>query len=353
MTNPFVILSVALVCVVPSMFAQSFSLEEYKAMNVEQKRSLFIGTETPELSEPQQFLDLFVLGLNDPDQIVRRGAMQKLAMTMVALQQVKRERSDLPVNLSKIGEVQALVASKLSDPDSGTRGAAVRALAYSGSPNGVSENALLNQLAVETDERARESIIETMAFAGYDSERFKGVLYQTLGSGGHEEQIAATRAVAIIKPANALPVLAAMLQKREGGATPIIEAIAAYGKEAEFLIPELEKLMNDPAAVVDRHRVAQIIASIRDPKGSVPVLTKTTAIALADSPPLRVTPTPSASANPAASVAPVATPVAAKTPTVQAPAGGPTQGGWRIESLVGFALLVLIVMVGVSLRLRR
>lgn len=342
--------SVIFACLLLSAFAEqgSFSINDVPKMNVEQRRKLFGDTDTPVFNESEKFLDLFILGLNDADKVTQRKAAQKLSMTMAALQRMKRGGEPVLVDLSKMGELQNLLASKLSDPDRETRGAVIRALAFSDAPTAKTETALLNQLGQEPDEQLKAGVLQTMAFAGYDSARFGQALLQAL-NGTHEVQISAAEAVAIVRPPGALPTLISMLERRQAGGAPVVDAIAAYAAEARPFLPQLEKLLGDPSLPGDlRDRVRQVIEAIKNPKPAAQAEPKGKAVALVDAiSPQAPPPTaaPAAAPAPAPSV-PTATPsLSSPAPTVaESPAPVVERKSPAWPGVVGIAALTVIAV---------
>lgn len=333
----------------------SFSISDVPKMNVEQRRKLFQQTNTPALDDPNKFLDLFIVGLNDADKETQRLAAEKLALTMTALQQMKRGGEPVLVDLSQLAEVRQLLATKLNDPDRATRAAVMRALAYSDAPNGKTEAALLQRFNQEPDEQLKAGILQSMGFAGYDSPRFGQVLVQALNA-SHEVQIAAAEAVATVKPQGALPKLVAMLEAREGGGAPVIDAIASYGAEARLYLPQLEKLMADPSMPGDlRERLRKVVEAIKNPSPQAVAEPKVKAVDLvAGNQPSPAPPTTPVAATPSpATPVPSATPATSPqpaTPVAQTPAA---QVGKRAPVwpwLVGIVALVVIIAVALKRR---
>lgn len=342
-------------CHLLSAFAQqgSFSINDVPKMTVEQRRKLFGDNDTPALNESDKFLDLFILGLNDADKVTQRKAAERLAMTMAALQRMKRGGEPVLVDLSKMDELQKLLASKLNDPDRGTRGAVVRALAFSGAPTAETETALLNQLSQEPDEQLKAGVIQAMGFAGYDSARFGQVLVQAL-SGTDEVQISAAFAVAAVKPQGALPTLISMLERREARRAPVVDALSAYGVEARPYLPQLEKVLSDPSLPGDlRDRLLEAIEAIKNPKPAAQAEPKGKAVALVDaSQPQAPPPTAQATPMPSTPV-PASTPIASPAPTTpvaQKPATQVEQRGLVWPWLVGIVALIVIVAVALKRR---
>jgi hypothetical protein len=319
-------------------------------MSVEERRKFFVQAEGEMLGDKRRALEMFVIGVTDADQVTRQKAAQWLAGTVVALQQLKRAGQPMPIDLGSLKELRQDILTRLNDPDRDTRGALVSALAYSDAPSDTVEAALLSRYSIETDDTLKAAVLQTMASAGYESERFGSILLQAL-NGSHEVQISAAEAVAKIRPKGALPILMSMLERREGGGVPVIDAIAAYGAEARPYLPQLEKLIADPSISGDlRERVRQAIEEIKNPTPEAKAEPRVKAVALVNaSQPQAPAPTATPAPASAAATAPPApsspTPAVAESPV---PAVEHKSSVW--PWLVGIAALIVIVAVALKRR---
>lgn len=254
------------------------SIDEYKKMDPEQRRESFRST-TREI-DPDDFFDLFILGIKDPDSMVRRNAIGKLAFIMGGLQTLKREKKSIPLKMTKIGELQDLLIATLSDPDAQTRGAAVWALAFSGAPSAKIESALLNRLVKEPNEQIKAGIIETMGRAGYESSAYIQVLRKSLFDSSTEVSNAAATAICESKPPDMLPTLAQGIKKNRNSVYLELQAMAAYGAEA---LPYLEKLAADSTLPeFSKKRITETIAALKNPAPEAAETPRQKAVSLFD-----------------------------------------------------------------------
>jgi len=291
---------------------ERFTIDDYAKMDAEQKRKIFASNDK-EINDPTKFLDLFILGLNDPDPIVQHNATARLSATMVGLQNYKREKGTIPVDASRMGEVQDALITKISSPDAQIRGAAFQALAFSAEPNPKIESALLEQLAQEQNDQLKGCIIETMGFAGYDSEKYIQTLRGSLSTPSSYDYVsdAAAKTIVALKPPGMLPLLAQMLEKKRSLHWGTL-AMAAYGAEAKPYLPLLEQLAADPTLGM-HGEISNVIAAIQNPPPSPTATPRIKAVSLQSS---ATKPPTSATAQTTPAPAQQPEPTESPTPTV-------------------------------------
>lgn len=243
----FLCLLVSFIFINSSVAQTRISVSEYGSLTTEQRRKLFSGSVVDHLGDQNELLDLFMIGIQDPDPVVQRNAVGQLGNMIVGLQRFKHERGLILADMSKIGEVQDLLAAKLSSSDSQVRGSAVQALAYSGEPNAKVESVLLGHLAKEPNSQIKGGIIESMGVAGYDSDAYVQALQVGILDQSSYVREAAVKSVLVVKPPGALPLLVQALEKYKTGVHWAPQAIGAYGSAAQPYLPNLENLIADPA----------------------------------------------------------------------------------------------------------
>lgn len=329
-----------------------FSLDDVSTMSVEERRTLFSEGTSMQLENPNDFLKLFSIGLADTDQVTKRRAAKKLALTVTALQQMKRSGEVIPVDLGDLEEIRAALRKTLNDVDPETRGAAIQSLAFSDAPNDRIERDLLARLSSDSNSQLKGAIIETMMFAGYESPAFKQAVLTSLRDPDDYVHEAAARAVPATMPEGALPIVAELYEKGILGRYGL-EAIAAYGSQALQYVPILEKMAADPIqSQATRDAINAVIEAIKNPPPQAAATPQVKAVSLVDS--SSKPPTPTTSAAQTTPVPPAATPdqqpKSAASPSSNVQAEPSKSSPWPM--VIG-AILLLAVAGGVLLKLRR
>jgi hypothetical protein len=164
---------------------------------------------------------------------------------MLALQKAKREKRPLPVSVTGLANLRAMLTEALNDSDAKVRVTASTALIHSGAPNREVEQALLRGIEKEANAEIRVSMAKDMALAGYQSPDIEAVLLGALDNPDKKIRERAARAIGLIKPKQGLSNLAKRLDDAEMMRDFVVDAIAAYGKEAIPYLPELMRLRAD------------------------------------------------------------------------------------------------------------
>lgn len=252
-----------LALVIPSILVgqNNFSSSNFSKMSKEQKLKML--TSNPRIEEVDQLLEVLTLGIQDSNKDIQKEAMSKLAATMVGLQQFAQKRGSIPLSPARLAQVQSVLKAELANQDNQLRGGAYVALAYSGAPSPDVESALLNQFAQESDEMLKGGIIETMGFAGYDSDKYIQTLRESILDPSSYVRNAAAKTIFSLKSPGMLPLLAQALEKKLSIHWNT-QAMAAYGAEAQPYLPLLERLLADPT-IVGREEIANAIAAIKNP----------------------------------------------------------------------------------------
>lgn len=295
----------------------NITLSDFLKMSKDQKLKTL--TSSPQIGEADQFLEVLITGVQDPDKDIQKEAMAKLAATMIGLQQYAQKRGSAPVSPSRITQAQSVLKEELSNPDDQMRGGAFVALAYSSAPNPDIESSLLNLLAQEQNDQLQGGIIETMGFAGYNSDKYVQTLRESILAPSSYVRDAAAKTVVSLKPPGMLPLLAQALKKKLS-VHWYSQAMAAYGAEAQPYLPLLEMLAADPT-VVGRGDIANAIAVIKNPSPQAAATPRIKAISLVDDRALKP-PTPTTTAAQTTAV-PAATPVQQPQAATPAPSGFP------------------------------
>lgn len=325
----------------------SFSIADIAKMNLDEKRQLFNTPMKRKLDDPSRLLDFYLIGIKDPDTITQRKAVQNLAWAVLSFQDMRRKGTPIRTEFSRLGELQQELGAKLVSPDAEMRGAAIHALVFSDAPNENLEALLLSQFEREPNVQLRASIINRMAVAGYDSDKFAEKILSWLLASDGEVRDAAAQAVAEIRPRGGLSKLSEALEQNPSQF--VIEAIARYGKDALPYVPQLEKLAGDESVRNDlRDNERRAIEAIKHPKPEAKSEPKVKAVSLVDAtqpqtpvppvPPVS-TPTPSRTIATAESGAKQPAPTAAESP---APVIERKSLVW--PWLVGLAALIAVVV---------
>lgn len=234
-------------------------------MSVDARRAFF-SNETADLNDPAKVLEWLILGLRDPDPIVQRKAAATTAFAMLGFQKIQREKGSVPVDVRQVVAIQDALIGHLSNPDAEVRGAAVQALAFSGEPNAKIENALLAQYAQEANGRIKGAIIDVMARAGFESDKFLSVLRDGLLASDDSVREAATRSILDLRPPDVLPLLDRALEQYKTGRRLVIDVMAAYGAAAQPYLKTLETVGADPSLPSDlRDRAKSAVTKIKEP----------------------------------------------------------------------------------------
>jgi HEAT repeat protein len=240
-------------------------LQDYQRLSVEARRAFF-GNENADLDDPARVLEWLILGLREPDPIVQRKAAAKTAFVMLGLQKIQRDKGSVPLDVRQIETIQNALIDHLSNTDSEVRGAAVQALAFSAEPNAKIEEALLAQFGRETNGQVKGGILEVMARAGYESDKYLGVLRAGLLASDDKVREAATRSVLLLRPPDVLPLLARALEQYKTGRRLVINVMAAYGTAAQPYLKTLETVAADPSLPSDlRDRAKSAVRKIKEP----------------------------------------------------------------------------------------
>ncbi len=241
------------------------SVQDYERMTVDARRAFFSNDAT-ELNDPAQVLEFLILGLRDADPIVQRKAAGKTAFVILGLQKIQREKGSVPVEGRQILSIQDSLIGHLLNPDAEARGAAVQALAFSAEPNPKIERALLAQFEREGNAQIKSAIIDVMARAGYESDKYRIVLRDGLLAPEDSVREAATRSIKDLRPPDVLPLLARALEQYQTGRRFVIDALAAYGAAAQPYLKTLETIAADASLPKDlRDRARSAVAKIKEP----------------------------------------------------------------------------------------
>ena len=109
-----------------------FSIADIAKMNLDEKRQLFNTPMTRKLDDPSRLLDFYLIGIKDPDTITQRKAVQNLAWVVLSFQEMRRKGTPIPMDFSRLGELQQELGAMLVSPDAEMRGAAIHALVFTG-----------------------------------------------------------------------------------------------------------------------------------------------------------------------------------------------------------------------------
>jgi hypothetical protein len=240
-------------------------VHDYERMSADSRRAFF-SNENADLNDPATVLEWLILGLQDPDPIVQRKAAAKTAFTMLGLQKIQRDKGSVPIAGRHIAAIQDSLIGHLSNPDTEVRGAAVQALAFSAEPNPKIEKALLAQFGREVKGQIKGTIVDAMAKAGYESDKYLIVLRDGLLASEDSVREAATRSIMHLRPTDGLPLLVRALEQYKTGRRFVIDAMAAYGAAAQPYLKTLETVAADPSLPSDlRDRARNAAIKIKEP----------------------------------------------------------------------------------------
>jgi hypothetical protein len=254
----------------PNVFAQ-LTLEQIQRKDATARAQVYQELQPQTLTNPDDFVVALATGVRDSSANVRSAASTKAVYVMLALQKAKREKRPLPVNVTGLDSLRAALSEALIDPDAKVRVAAAAALIYSGAPNREIEQTLLRGIEGETNAEIRVSMAKDMALAGYQSPAVEAVLLEALDNPDKKIRERAARAIGLVKPKQGLINLAKRLDDAEMVRDFVVEAIAAYGKEATPYLPELNRLRADKKiGGTLPHRVDKAIEAISSAQSQAP-----------------------------------------------------------------------------------
>jgi HEAT repeat protein len=322
-------------------------MDDVSRLSLEERRSLYATVRPEQLVSGNDYVSLLKAGLQDADAIVRRNAASQTASMLAAFQRMKREGQNLPIAVTTLPALIATLKKMTADPDPQVRGAVLPALAFSGAPNADVESLILSQWQNETNKELKAASLKALVDAGYRSPRIGSALVSSLSDEERKVRERVARLIAEVKPAGALLELAKLLEDQQMARDSVVQAIAAYGAEAQPYLPQLEKLLNDPTTGGTLpNRIRTAIEAIKAPTPGAKAAAKIEAVALVNaSPPQARTPTAPLVATPAPS-----TPLPTATPAPSSPAPGVAESPSSVVEpkspvwpwLVGIAALLAI-----------
>tara|TARA_B100001093_G_C26817473_1_gene1010402 strand:+ start:742 stop:1812 length:1071 start_codon:yes stop_codon:yes gene_type:complete len=246
MNNCIIVIIITLNVFLSSLLLGS-ELEAYQNMDTAKRVDFFKQSKFRKLSKPNNFFNVFMMGLSDEDPSVRKYAGMSLSFVISGLQNSSLRGQEIPWDLSIIvPDLQNSIISNIQTSDDELKGALILSLAYSDSPNKKIEDVLLDVFTKEKNGELRGTILKTLAFVGYESDQFKSILVESLESENRDLLYGALKAVAIVRPDDALSKLLDLLTKKNVVKDNVVQAIAAYGQKAQPYLQQLEQLMNDP-----------------------------------------------------------------------------------------------------------
>lgn len=336
---------------VSAMFGQTsaMTLDQITQLDVSERVNFYQMLQPKNLENPSDFIPALVAGIEDANVAVRSAAAGKAAHSMIGLQQLEQQGQRMPVSTADLSNLQAALIKLLDDPSPEVSRPAATALIYSDAPNETLGQILSKKLASENDSKARVGLAKDMALAGYSPEIVETTLIASLDDPDRKVRESAAKAIAAVKPDGALPKLASRLGDQEMMRDFLVDAIAAYGSEAAYLLPTLEKMLADPTlAGTLPDRVLAAIAAIKNPQPQAPVPLQIKPVSLADvSTTLPALPTTAQTPPAPKATTSLQQPKVMDAPTFEAEKKS-TPWPWIIG-----AILLLAVAGGILLKLRR
>ena len=224
------------------------SLSELEEMSPEQQISFFRQDEGKELDRSEDFIPSLIIGIESESSEVKQVTLGVTSQVLAAVQQLKSQGHEAPFTLTAIPELQDALSQSLQNEDPKIRGASVFPLLYSDSNNQRIESLLMDAFDVETNQQVKACILQNLVEVGYDSERIKGALLESLVQDDRHLIESAAKGIAILKPKGGLFLLANHLSpENRYFLSSIVLAIGSYGSEANPYLEALSKLINDPS----------------------------------------------------------------------------------------------------------
>lgn len=255
-----------------SGFAQ-LSLNQIQQQDEVARAQIYHELQPQGLTNPDDYIAVLAAGVRDASANARVVATSKAMYALMALQKAKREKRPLPVKVTGLADLRAALSEAIIDSDTKIRVSAATALIHSGAPNREIELALLRGIEAETNAEIRVSIAKDMALAGYQSPAVETVLLQALNNPDRRIRERAARAMGLVKPKQGLINLAKRLDDAEMMRDFVVDAIAAYGKEATPYLSELKRLRADKAiGGTLPHRIDQAIEAISTAQTQAPTV---------------------------------------------------------------------------------
>jgi hypothetical protein len=288
---------------VSAVFGQTsaMTLDQITRLDVSERVNLYQMLQPKNLANPSDFIPALVAGIKDANVAVRSAAASNAAYSMIGLQQLEQHGQPMPVTVAEISSLQAALIKSLDDPSPEVSRPAATALIYSDAPNEPLAQMLSKKLSSETDNKARVDLAKEMALAGYNPEIVSTTLIASLDDPDRKLRESAAKAIAEVKPDGALPKLALRLGDQEMMRDFLVDAIAAYGSEAAYLLPTLEKMLADTTlggTLPDR--ILAAIAAIKNPQPQAPDPAQIKPVSLTDGP-TTTPPLPTPAQTPSAS----------------------------------------------------
>lgn len=221
--------------------------EIFSTMSSDEKKSFFMQEKGQKLSNADDFIPVLMLGLMDTNIEVKQKAFMFASQTMVGLQKLRAKSIQMPFDLSEMPKLQKVLLQNLSNKDDLIRSGSISALIYSDSPNPTFESSLVKQFKNEENPEIKASILESLVYAGYDSEEFKELLVESLEHDNRHVIEKAALGISVLVPEGALPKLANHLSlENKYYLSSILNAMAAYGENAKSYLPKLYEILDDP-----------------------------------------------------------------------------------------------------------
>ena len=224
------------------------SLSELEEMSPEQQISFFRQDEGKELDRSEDFIPSLIIGIESESSEVKQVTLGVTSQVLAAVQQLKSQGHEAPFTLTAIPELQDALSQSLQNEDPKIRGASVFPLLYSDSNNQRIESLLMDAFDVETNQQVKAGILKNLVEVGYDSERIKGALLESIVQNDRHLIESAAKGIAILKPEGGLSLLASHLNpENRYYLSSIVLAIGSYGSKANPYLETLNKLINDPS----------------------------------------------------------------------------------------------------------
>ena len=225
--------------------AQVIDISKYDQLTIEQKAEFFGGMSQMRLQNESDFLKALVLGSQDANEVVRRRAVQRAAMSLLGLQQLAQSGRSAPIGATDLVALETALFALSKSADRETRASAVRALAAVRGLVGPAESLVIESLDTETDEELRANLIEVVGMAGQQSEALKKALVNRIRTAkGSREPHALAKAVNDLRLTEAVP---ALIDRVGDSPSEALIAIEFYGEAASAAKTALMALIADPS----------------------------------------------------------------------------------------------------------
>lgn len=319
--------------------SQNLTLQEASTLSIESKRQFYANLRPEQLADPNQYFEFLNQGLQDTDLIVQRNAAGQTAVALISLQSIKRVNGVLPISSEKLPALQETLRRMTSAADVQVRSAVLSSLIFSDAPNAEIEAVTLGQWQREDIPEIKAAILKSLVDAGYRSDQIDSALISALSDQDMRVRERTSRVIAEVKPPNALPKLAELLTDQQMVRDFVVQAIGEYGHEALPYVPNLEKLLTDPAVGGTlRPRIQAAIESIKNPPSEASATPIIESVSLVDASSKPPTPAPS---NPVPTQQPKSTAVATPMPSPTAEETMPAPSGFPIVPVAVLAAVIL------------